>query len=337
MTLANNTSTDKDRILSPSPTPPPVVSRCTIVCTEEEEEALHEYIDLDNNEPANGDEVDDADDDPEDELSESSNPYINIRLIDYTEQLMKEWNSPVYAFFDPTSHIVEIGDCGAHEFKCQARGCKVKVRQFLKKGDARSTGNMWKHVRLCWGDKVLKAADSAKDVNKVCHKIVGSILRNGSIIASFEQKGKGKIMYLHRQHTRAETRYGPSMSLIKTGRPEYYIPSPSTVSCNVRLVFAWTRKRVASMLREYKGKINFTMDGWTLPNHRTLVALLVHFKYKGEPLSILLDVIEVAKSHTGEELADTFAKMLDEFDISEKVIFKPKKNIPAAKCVMHRS
>ncbi|KAG1900818.1 uncharacterized protein F5891DRAFT_980034 [Suillus fuscotomentosus] len=69
MTLANNTSTDKDRILSPSPTPPPVVSRHAIVHTEEEEEALHEYIDLDNNEPANGDEVDDADEDPEDELN----------------------------------------------------------------------------------------------------------------------------------------------------------------------------------------------------------------------------------------------------------------------------
>lgn len=107
------------------------------------------------------------------------------------------------------------------------------------------------------------------------------------------------------------------------------------------------------MYQEYKGKINFTMDGWTSPNHRTLVVFLAHFEYKGEPLSILLDVIEVAKvnfikgactyqlmrqqSHTGEELAETFAKMLDEFDISEKVIFKPKKNIPAAKCVMCRS
>ncbi|KAG1900838.1 uncharacterized protein F5891DRAFT_1188325 [Suillus fuscotomentosus] len=51
----------------------------------EEEEALHEYIDLDNNEPANGDEVDDADEDPEDEL----------------KRLMKEQNSSVYTFSIP--------------------------------------------------------------------------------------------------------------------------------------------------------------------------------------------------------------------------------------------
>ncbi|KAG1861978.1 hypothetical protein C8R48DRAFT_583107, partial [Suillus tomentosus] len=229
------------------------------------------------------------------------------------ERLMKEWNSPVYAFFDPTPHIVEIADCHAHEFKCQARGCKVKVRRFLDKGDARSTGNMQKHVRLCWGDKVLKAADSVKDADEVCLNIVSSILRNGSITASFEWKGKRKIMYSHRQHTCAKTRaeivrwVAESLcpfnivknrafqSLMKTGRPEYYIPSPSTVSRDVRLVFARTRKRVAKMLQEYDGKINFTTDGWTSPNHRALVAFSAHFEHKGEPLSIPLDVIEVGK------------------------------------------
>jgi hypothetical protein len=37
--------------------------------------------------------------------------------------------------------------------------------------------------------------------------------------------------------------------LMKTGRPEYYIPSPSTVSRDVRLVFANVRKRMAKMLK----------------------------------------------------------------------------------------
>ncbi|KAG2097504.1 uncharacterized protein F5147DRAFT_747453 [Suillus discolor] len=224
---------------------------------------------------------------------------------------MKEWNSPVYAFFDPTPHIIEIADRHAHEFKCQARGCKVK-------GDARSTGNMRKHVRLCWGDEVLKAADSAKDADEVRLKIVGSILQNGSITASFECKGKGKIMYSHRQHTRAETRaeivcwVSESLcpfnivkdrafqSLMKTGRPEYYIPSPSTVSHDVMLrvsVILSENNQVLKMYQEHKGKINFTTDGWTSPNHRALVAFLAHFEYKGELLSILLDVIEVGKAY----------------------------------------
>jgi hypothetical protein len=37
-------------------------------------------------------------------------------------------------------------------------------------------------------------------------------------------------------------------NLMKTGRPEYYIPSPSTVSRDVRQVFMRTRHRISKML-----------------------------------------------------------------------------------------
>jgi hypothetical protein len=36
---------------------------------------------------------------------------------------------------------------------------------------------------------------------------------------------------------------------MKTGRPEYYLPSPSTVSRDVKKVFARTRERIAAMLQ----------------------------------------------------------------------------------------
>jgi hypothetical protein len=119
---------------------------------------------------------------------------------------MKEWVSPVYAFFEPTPHVIERDGRRAHEFKCAARGCKATVRRYLDKKDARSTGNMRKHVKSCWGDGVMSAADDAKDANEVRTKIVAGILRDGSITTSFERKGKGKVMYSHRQHTRAETK-----------------------------------------------------------------------------------------------------------------------------------
>jgi hypothetical protein len=38
-------------------------------------------------------------------------------------------------------------------------------------------------------------------------------------------------------------------SLMKTGRPDYHIPSPSTVSRDVKLVFANSRKRIAKILQ----------------------------------------------------------------------------------------
>ena len=37
--------------------------------------------------------------------------------------------------------------------------------------------------------------------------------------------------------------------LMKTGCPEYYIPSASTVSRDVKLVFARTRERIAKLLQ----------------------------------------------------------------------------------------
>ncbi|KAG1750432.1 uncharacterized protein EDB91DRAFT_1234996 [Suillus paluster] len=160
---------------------------------------------------------------------------------------MKDWVSPMYMFFHPEPRIVVIGRQHAYKFKCYAQ----------------STGNMRKHVKVCWGDDVLAAADDAKDANEARTKIVGGILHNGSITVSFERKGKGKVTYSHHQNMKA-----------KTQGPEYYIPSPST---------------------EYPGKLNFTTDGWTAMNHQAFVAVSAHLEHNGKPLSLPLDIIKVAK------------------------------------------
>ena len=38
---------------------------------------------------------------------------------------------------------------------------------------------------------------------------------------------------------------------------------------------------------------------------------------------MLLDIVEVARSHTGENLAGAFAKIMEDYDISEKVYRLP--------------
>jgi hypothetical protein len=35
---------------------------------------------------------------------------------------------------------------------------------------------MQKHIKACWGDVALQAADDAKDASKVCTKIIPGIL-----------------------------------------------------------------------------------------------------------------------------------------------------------------
>jgi hypothetical protein len=53
------------------------------------------------------------------------------------------------------------------------------------------------------------------------------------------------------------------------------------------------------------------------------VAITVHLEHKGKPMAMLLDIVKVPKLHTGAYLAHVFAKVLNDFRISEKVrLFK---------------
>jgi len=49
------------------------------------------------------------------------------------------------------------------------------------------------------------------------------------------------------------------------------------------------------------------------------VAIIVHFKHEGIPISLLLDIIEVAWSHSRFNLAVAFADVLNDFRIADKV------------------
>ena len=120
------------------------------------------------------------------------------------ERMMKDWNAPIYAFFAPLPKVTMKDGRRAHEFACFARGCKAKVHRFLDTKDSRSTSNLHKHAKSCWGNEVVSAADDAKNAEEVRTKIVPNYLQDGSITAAFEKKGKGNITYSHHQHTRQE-------------------------------------------------------------------------------------------------------------------------------------
>ena len=65
----------------------------------------------------------------------------------------------------------------------------------------------------------------------------------------------------------------------------------------------------------------FATDVWTSPNHRAFIAVTVHFEEKGVSISMLLDIVEVAQSDSGLNLAAVFAGILDEFGISKKISY----------------
>ena len=54
-------------------------------------------------------------------------------------------------------------------------------------------------------------------------------------------------------------------------------------------------------------------------NHKAYVAVTVTFMSDGIQYTMLFDIVEVAKSHLGINLAAAFAKILDDFGVSDKV------------------
>jgi hypothetical protein len=65
--------------------------------------------------------------------------------------------------------------------------------------------------------------------------------------------------------------------------------------------------------------LSFATDAWTSLNHKAYMAITVHLEQNGKPLAMLLDIVEVPKSHTGFNLALAFVKVLKDFGISNKV------------------
>jgi hypothetical protein len=100
-------------------------------------------------------------------------------------------------FFHLTPNITYENGQQCHEFVCAARGCKKTICHYLDKKDAKSTSNLQKHVKTCWGAEAVEAADQTKDVTEARNSVVNPLLKDGSITGIFERVGKGKVTYSH--------------------------------------------------------------------------------------------------------------------------------------------
>jgi hypothetical protein len=68
---------------------------------------------------------------------------------------------------------------------------------------------MHKHAKNCWGEENVSNALETKgslSIEDVRKNLADAKLRDGSIVASFERKGKGRVTFSARQHTYTETR-----------------------------------------------------------------------------------------------------------------------------------
>ncbi|KAI0267519.1 hypothetical protein BGY98DRAFT_881633, partial [Russula aff. rugulosa BPL654] len=205
-------------------------------------------------------------------------------------RLSKDWVAPIYAFFRPDPLIVHVDGRRCHAFECIAKSCKHKTRvvwRYLDKGDAKSTGNLRKHTKRCWGNEVVAAADKAKTARDVCDATAKGFLDPQLITSAFKRSGKGKVSYSYRQFTKTESKAEIVRWVSESMRPFF--------SRDIKQVFVNARKRIATILKGQEGTLSFATDAWTSPNHKAFVAVTVHFEKKGVPICMLLDIVEVAK------------------------------------------
>ena len=67
----------------------------------------------------------------------------------------------------------------------------------MDKKDARSTSNLYKHTKSCWGIDAIQAADKTQDANEARDCVTKALLKDGSITTVFKRVGKGKVIYSH--------------------------------------------------------------------------------------------------------------------------------------------
>lgn len=145
-----------------------------------------------------------APEDDEAKLGQDHSCKCKYQLICIVERLRRDWRSPIYAFYEPLPEIGYEKKRPYHEFICAKKGCGKRIRRYLDKGDAGSTGNLGKHVRHCWKNNVVQSALEAENLDDAREIVAGH--RDGVLTSHFERIGKGKATYSSTPPTKSETR-----------------------------------------------------------------------------------------------------------------------------------
>jgi len=119
--------------------------------------------------------------------------------------------------------------------------------------------------------------------------------------------------------------------LCKTRQPNLYLPDETTMAKDIKFLYGWSEHRLVEELKvnlgftlihiqqSYSGQLAYKLDCWTLPNHCAFMNILVTWIQLDELVMAILDFIKLAKSHSGQNLAEAFMYTLTCYGIADKV------------------
>ncbi|KAF9019903.1 hypothetical protein BDZ89DRAFT_900071, partial [Hymenopellis radicata] len=185
--------------------------------------------------------------------------------------------SPIYGFYDPDFKIVNRDTLTAKDVPHEAWKCELcgkKVYRNLTTKDKSSGHGLRLHAEKCFGVESVKAAFETRDL-KATRDMVKKAgkKKQGVLTGMLQDRGFKKLM--------------------KTGRPGTYIPHPTTVSRDTKILFAKTRRRLAKKFKGLKSRVHIVLDAWTSPNHKAFVAYKAHWEEDGQCVSTVLDFREL--------------------------------------------
>ncbi|KAG6979276.1 putative AC9 transposase [Fusarium oxysporum f. sp. conglutinans] len=98
------------------------------------------------------------------------------------------------------------------------------------------------------------------------------------------------------------------------------LPTAHTLVSWIKRDFHHYKAVVVEQLQEVKGHIHFTFDLWTAGNLLSLNEVFAHFLDPiGKKKKILLSILSINGSHTGEAIADGVGEIIKEFGLEERV------------------
>ncbi len=124
--------------------------------------------------------------------------------------------------------------------------------------------------------------------------------------------------------------------LCKMEQPHFYLPDKTTIAKDVKFLYSWSERQLAKELQvnllintpcidlisctqSYQGFLAYQLDCWTSPNHHAYMNIFVTWIRNGEPITTILDFIELPKSHSGQNMAQALVNTLNCYGIAHKV------------------
>ncbi|GBC27451.2 zinc finger BED domain-containing protein RICESLEEPER 2-like [Rhizophagus irregularis DAOM 181602=DAOM 197198] len=170
-----------------------------------------------------------------------------------------------------------------------------------------NTSNLWRHIKKIHSEILGESEKTNSNNNEkptqhgFRKKLLQWVVRDDQPFITIEcQEFKNMVKYLW---------------------PSINVPSANTLRRDLSANFEQVKDKVRLELQETPGLLSFTVDAWTSKNQLPFLGISVHWiNKKWELQSLTLDFCLLSGQHSGENLAQQFLKVLEDFNIETKLL-----------------